>query len=434
MKLKTYLIFLLTTINLLGVGQSTNKQVKANLSLQIFENFKYIPEQDLVTNNYEGFDSLTFYNAQRSHISEFYISSFELSNKDYKQFTDYVWDSLFHSLLGYTNIFENKKCIDWDRKIDWNNKLIRKIILDSFGLKSNQRIFNNEELDFEKCIYSYNENNTQKKIKIYPDTSCWLNNFYGNWSKASELFNRYYKTKDFENYPVVGINYWQALAYCAWKTQVIKNLIPKNFKFNVFFTLPTSSEWEAAANNYPLKIFKYKKIVDIAKNKNWNTNSHKLFYADKNKTIKYNYNFFSIIDPNGYTFKEVDEDGYFFTSPVKEYEPNLNGLYNMNGNVAEWVSEDTLNTSDIIISKLKKQKKYQKNEKEELLKNFPNTLLAKLGIDSFSTRMNKFKIIKGGSWFSTPFYLQNGVNQYYLPSENSNFIGFRIVAHFRKKV
>ncbi len=433
MKVKIILSFCLTILYLFIFGQSTNREIKSNLNSDIITDFKYIPQQYLVTNIYEGFDSLSIYYPRRSHVSEFYISAFELSNKDYKKFTNYVWDSIIHVILDYTKSIDNKKTIDWKRKVNWTDTAIRAKIFNTIGLKSNQRIFNKQELDPKFCVYAFSQDNYKMEIEIYPDTTCWLNNFIGNWNLASNLYKKYFENNEFENYPVVGISYMQALAYCNWKTQTERNLLLENSKYEVIFTLPTSTEWEAAANKYPTTIYKNNKIVNIKENYASIRNSHKLFYANEEKVIKYNYNFFNIVDANGYTFKEADEDGFFFTAPTNSYEPNMNGLYNMNGNVSEWILDDTLSDIEITINRLKNNKKNQKNETEELLDRYPSSLFAKLGLDSFSLRMKNYKITKGGSWISTPFYLQNGINQYFLPSESSNFIGCRIVAHFVKK-
>lgn len=431
MRSKILLVTAFSIINLFAFAQSTNKEIKDILNLQVLKNFRYIPEQDLITNSYEGFDSLSLYFPRKSHVTEFYISAFELSNKDYREFTHYVWDSIIHLILDHTTIVENKKVINWNKPIDWNDIAIKAKIYDSIGKKPDNRIFGRQELDVEKCIYSYKENNCQTNINIYPDTMCWFKNS-AQYGAVYNLTTKYYQSKDFDNFPVVGINYWQALAYCNWKTQKANNSLPRNSGYKFLFTLPTSIEWEAAANNYPVTVYKHNRKIIIPNNKGYIPDSHKLFYADKNKSVTYKYNFSNITDPNGYRFKEENEDGFLFTAPVNSYKPNINGLYNLSGNVAEWILDDSLSVIDYAINNLKKRKGLIKDNTEVLLENYPNSLFVKLGLDSFSVRMKKYKVIKGGSWNSIPFYLQNGVNQYFLPFENSNFIGCRIVAHLLK--
>ena len=76
-----------------------------------------------------------------------------------------------------------------------------------------------------------------------------------------------------------------------------------------------------------------------------------------------------------------------------------------------------------------KDKKYMK----EYLESFKNTLFYKMPLDSFCNYMKQFKVVKGGGWNSTPFYLQNGVNQYYQANRSTSFIGFRPVIHLIAK-
>ncbi|NQX98596.1 MAG: SUMF1/EgtB/PvdO family nonheme iron enzyme, partial [Flavobacteriales bacterium] len=87
------------------------------------------------------------------------------------------------------------------------------------------------------------------------DTTVW-NNLY------KEL---YLKHSAYEDYPVVGISYDQAIAFCKWRTerlkeyfdaQKVKNdkeIYPKDFEYR----LPTKSEWEKVARvGYSLKTLK----------------------------------------------------------------------------------------------------------------------------------------------------------------------------------
>ncbi len=107
-----------------------------------------------------------------------------------------------------------------------------------------------------------------------------------------------------DNFPVVHIAYEDALAYCKWANR----------------RLPTEAEWESAAQgNNANTIFTWGNNPDLL-NKKANTWQG--------------------------TFPTVNEplDGFKYIAPVKSYEPNSIGLYDMAGNVWELTS-DYFNTA-----------------------------------------------------------------------------------------
>lgn len=195
---------------------------------------------------------------------------------------------------------------------------------------------------------------------MQPDTNVWSKKL-----GLRDAFKGYYfQHPAYAEYPVVGISYYQAEQFCNWLELILSEELPKGIK-KIKVRLPTEEEWEIAARgghpdyNLPMGIDKYRK-GEGDKNK------------DQGKNL-YNYTIGKNTSPN--TFYALENPGTI-TTPVKSYWPNEFGLYNMSGNVAEMVLNDT--------------------------------------------------IVKGGSWSSSGYFLQIDKSDHGLNSHiPSSLVGFR---------
>ncbi len=96
------------------------------------------------------------------------------------------------------------------------------------------------------------------------------------------------------NFPVVGVDWWDAFAFCRWAEK----------------RLPTQKEWQWAANGGQNRIWPW--------GNTWN-------YSKANSGGE----------------KWGEKDGYIYAAPVRSFldGASVHGLLNMAGNVAEWTAE-----------------------------------------------------------------------------------------------
>lgn len=190
-----------------------------------------------------------------------------------------------------------------------------------------------------------------ERTAMQPDSSVWAEaGNRMNWSQ-------YFRGPAYSDYPVIAVTQEQAQAYCEFEGK----------------RLPTEAEWEysARANQvggvYPWAGFE-----------------------PRNARGEYLANY----DPGrgGYA-----ADGYAFTAPIDAYPANPWGLYNMSGNVAEWVQDAyTPAYSDIAdFNPL-----YEDPEENR-------------------------RVVRGGSWASAAFYIGVGVRDAQPKDEASPYVGFR---------
>ena len=220
-------------------------------------------------------------------------------------------------------------------------------------------------------------------VNIYPDTTCWVNDFTNS---DNEVYMRnYFSNPTYSDYPVVGVTWEQANAFCAWRTEFLLKGLGGEARYIQRYRLPTEAEWEYAARGKDGTEFPWNN-PDVK-------NGDGCFYANFKP------------DRGNYT-----KDGNLITSKTGIYSPNSNGLYDMAGNVAEWTSTIYTEAGVDAMNDLNPQLEY-KAAKED-----PYRL--------------KKKSVRGGSWKDPESFIRSAWRTWEYQNQPRSYIGFRCVRSF----
>jgi formylglycine-generating enzyme len=364
-------------------------------------------------------------------ISTFWMDDTEITNNEYRQFVYWVRDSMARQILSEQfdefKITQDRKgnpidppILDWKRKLDWRNPDY-KDALEPMFYQGSDRIMGKKELDTRKLYYSYSWVDLQQAAKlqnafnyktqnyqgsvndlsgkvvpiegrssfimsegvnIYPDTLVWIRDF--SFAFNDPLTNKYFSHPGFDDYPVVGVTWKQAKAFCMWRTNFKNSNLAGKGDYGVQdYRLPSEAEWEIAARGglsnsmYPWG--------------GYYTRSKNGCFLANFKPMRGNYS----------------DDGGKTTVKVASYDPNGYGLYDMAGNVAEW----TITAYD--------ESSY--NFMHDLNPNFEQNALPS------DPPALKRKVTRGGSWKDIAYFIQVGTRTFEYQDTAKSYLGFRCV-------
>ena len=217
-------------------------------------------------------------------------------------------------------------------------------------------------------------------VNIYPDTTCWVNDFPN--AENERYMRQYFSNPAYNDYPVVGVTWEQANAFCHWRTDFLKRgLGPAGAQIQPY-RLPTEIEWEYAARGASGGLFPWQS-GEVKSEKD-------CYYANFKP------------DRGDYT-----EDGSLITAKVGTYSANSNGLYDMAGNVAEWTSTVYTESGVENMSDINPELKYNAAKEDPY-------------------RLKK-KSVRGGSWKDPESMIRSVWRSYEYQNQPRSYIGFRCV-------
>ncbi|QCW98763.1 gliding motility lipoprotein GldK [Aggregatimonas sangjinii] len=367
-------------------------------------------------------------------VRSFYMDDTEITNSEYRQFVEWVQDSIVRTRLAVladelglteedggigeyafkdtdtakTSAYQKymlDNYMDFDnRPLSRDQDLVWDIndypdeyyveVMDSLYIPEEESYNGQRTVDVTKLKYKYSWMDIEaaarsktgrrkdfirnEELEIYPDTTVWIRDF--EYSYNEPMHNDYFWHDAYSDYPVVGVNWKQAQAFCNWRTK-FKNDDQKSRgrQFVNKFRLPTEAEWEYAARGgieggtYP-----------------WGGP-----YVISDTGC-----FMANFKPQR---GDYAADAALYTVEAKSYEPNDFNLYNMAGNVSEWTNSSYDPSSYDYVSTMN-----------------PN------GGDGANAR----KVIRGGSWKDVAYFLQVSTRDYEYADSARSYVGFRTVQDY----
>ncbi len=407
-----------------------------------------------------------------------------------------------------------------DLMYDWNN-MPRQVTVSSFYMDMTEV----SNLDYLEYIYwlnrVYGQDFPLVVQRALPDTLVWRDRLSYN----EPLVEVYFRHPSYHDYPVVGVTWLQANDYANWRTDRVNEMLlikagildfdpdqknENNFNTEAYlagqyeglvkdgkadldpngtgvrnvrfedglllpkYRLPTEAEWEYAALGLVGNTMQ-ERIVE-RKSYPWNGDGLR---TDDNK---YYGSFVANFKRGRGDYMGVAgslNDGADLPAPVGSYWPNDYGLYNMGGNVAEWVLDvyRPLSFEDVadynpfrgnIFTNKKRDADGFLAEKDSLgrmvyvevtpeeaagrknyrrgynvnyddgdfmssiqndWQNAPDdqkkatNQMYEYGVTSLIS--DKARVVKGGSWADGPYYLSPGVRRFLNEDEAASWLGFR---------
>lgn len=371
-------------------------------------------------------------------VRTFYMDETEITNSEYRQFTNWVRDSIVRLKLAVEAEFtgatpgddgigeyafedtdtENMSVYEkymydnyYSMSEDYQGRKINKdvdiiwdtrdypdeayaSVMDTMYIPIEESYNGQRTIDVKHLVFRYRWMDIQKaarsgtqrrsdfiiteEVAVYPDTAVWIKDF--NYSYNEPMHNDYFWHTAFDDYPVVGVTWKQAKAFTQWRTLYHNAYRRQKGNHDVpTYRLPTEAEWEYAARG-GLESASYPWGGPYTKN------DRGCFMANF-KPLRGDY----------------AADQALYTVEAKSYEPNDYNLYNMAGNVSEWVNSS-----------------YDAASYEYMSSMNP----------SVNNDEDARKVVRGGSWKDVAYFLQVSTRDYEYADTARSYVGFRTVQDY----
>ena len=355
---------------------------------------------------------------------------------------------------------------------DWNNN-IRRVTVSAFRIDQYE-VSNKKYREFTNWVREVYKPLGKDSIykTVLPDTLVWKSDLAYN----EPMIEGYFRSPAFNEYPVVGVSWEQANAYCRWRTDranekalianglidaknpylgksqidfdradsIRKNLTLKKQNKNLGeyvlipdFRLPTEAEWEYAAKLSLQKSSPNDKASRSGPNASNRgivdpLNSPYPWASSGNENIRYTGNekgkSKGIVGMYKANFKNGTgdymgmsgkaNDGAALPSKVNSFNQSPLNIYNIRGNVNEWVLDLYRPMSTIDVDDFNPYRANAVADGDD-----STTAIYQTGINTLIS--NKSRVYKGGSWKDGLYWLNPGTRRFLDQDKSNNTIGFR---------
>ena len=304
----------------------------------------------------------------------------------------------------------------------FRDNIERTVSISTFWMDETE-MTNNDYKEFLFDMKKQVDANTLKKLE--PSEKVWRGAMTFN-----DVYESYYfRFPGFNFYPVAGVSWVQADAYAKWRTSYVQKIEVARQKMDTTLTrsqlierglviaefrLPTESEWEYAAKamigtQYLDENQEYGRIYP------WDGRGVRNPYDGRGKKGGKQGDFLANFKRGRGDYAGIagdqTNDGEIIPANVYDMAPNDFGLYNMAGNMNEWVYDvyRPLSFQDADdLNPLRRDGVYDEKT------TYGTSLLN-----------DSIRVFKGGSWKDVTYWLAPGARRFMHQDSSTNHIGFR---------
>ena len=276
-------------------------------------------------------------------------------------------------------------------------------------------------LDYNEYVFDLKTNATEEEYnKALPDQEVWRRTLAFN----DDLVKNYFRSPGFNYYPVVGVSWEQANAYCDWRTHAVNKVLAQKAgqEYNpeeentalvemgitvAGYRLLTELEWERAARSMSPQ----KGSVLKANQRTYAWDGLSL----RGEKGKYKGKLLAHFKrgPGNYKGVPGENSSNGATCSVYDYPPTEEGVYIGHGNVREWVYDLYRPVSPQDVEDFNPVRRDGALDLQE-------------GYHSDNPLIdNKARVVKGCSWKDCGYWLQISTRRYNDQEASDAMTGFR---------